>query len=323
MNSDHEILLAPLQSFTDFRFRKAYFKYFSGIDGCYAPYIRLTNDKEIKKSQQLDIQPMHNLHMPVKPQLMVNNAKDFLMVANFVHDLGYDEINWNMGCPYPMVAKRELGAGLLQDADNIKRLLDEIIPQSPIKLGLKMRMGYEDTSDILKIIPHLNDYPLTEVIIHARYAKQLYKKGIDYDRFDECIALSKHPLTYNGDINSVDDFNRVKERFPTVKRWMLGRGVVSDPFLPEMIKEGVSEYPEDRLEVFKMFHDDLFEDYKSYLSGDKQVLMKMTSFWEYFANSFVDSHKTYKRIKKAKNIDKYEEAMLLNFEIEKELRAEE
>lgn len=309
MNSNHKILLAPLQGFTDFRFRKCFFNYFGGIDACYAPYIRLKNDKEIKKSQKLDILPANNIGMPVKPQLMVNTVSDFMLVANYVKSLGYDEINWNMGCPYPMVAKRSLGAGLLEKPDEIKRLLEEIIPISPLKIGLKMRMGYENTSDILKIIPFLNDLPITEVIIHARYAKQLYKKGLDYDRFNECILLSNRNLTFNGDINSLEDFNTVKKKFPMINSWMLGRGIVSDPFLPQMIKNGESDYPENRKEIFKEFHDELFEDYNSYLSGERQVLMKMTSFWEYFSMSFKDGRKVYKNFKKAKTIEKYKDAL--------------
>lgn len=316
MNTDHKLLLAPLQSFTDFRFRNAFFKFFDGIDGCYAPYIRLTNDKEIKKAQQKDILVENNKLMTVKPQLMVNTVDDFMLVANYVASLGYDEINWNMGCPYPMVAKRQLGAGMLNNPDEIERLLSEIIPKSPIKLGLKMRMGYESTAEILKVIPVLNQFPITELIIHARYAKQLYKPSVDLDRFKECISLSKIPLTYNGDINSVADFNKLKLEFPTINSWMIGRGVVSDPFLPSMIKEGVQEYPKDRLLRFRAFHDELFQDYESVLSGDRQVLLKMESFWEYFAQSFYDSHKTYKRIKKSKNLQEYNNAVNTNFEIE-------
>ena len=317
MNSNHKILLAPLQGFTDFRFRKCFFNYFGGIDACYAPYIRLKNNKEIKKSQKLDILPVNNIGMPVKPQLMVNNVADFMLVANYVKSLGYEEINWNMGCPYPMVAKRSLGAGLLQQPDKIKRLLDEIIPISPLKIGLKMRMGYEDTSDILSIIPFLNEMPITEVIIHARYAKQLYKKGLDYDRFNECIDLSKNQLTFNGDINSVEDFNMLKEKFPMINSWMLGRGVVSDPFLPQMIKNGETKYPQNRKETFMHFHEELFNDYHSYLSGERQVLMKMASFWEYFSMSFNNGRKIYKGFKKAKTIDKYNEA--LNFFLDSEI----
>lgn len=315
MQINDQISLAPLQSFTDFRFRHAFFNHFSGIDKCYAPYIRLTNDKEIKKAQQRDILHENNPHMEVMPQLMVNCIEDFLLVTNYVQSLDYNEINWNMGCPYPMVAKRNLGAGMLNNPEEIDRLLDQVFTQSTIKLGLKMRMGYESTEEILKVIPVLNKYPITELIIHARFAKQLYKPSVDLDRFEECIGLSKTPLTYNGDINTLEDFRNFKARFPSVTNWMLGRGVVSNPFLPQLIKNDDAQYPTDRWNIFAQFHDDLFHDYASVLQGDRQIVLKMLSFWEYFSAEFPNPHKAYKRIKKAKSLAAFEEAVNENLKV--------
>jgi len=218
-----------------------------------------------------------------------------------------------MGCPYPMVAKRNLGAGMLNDPEGVDKLLDQVFTQTNIKLGLKMRMGYESTEEILNLIPVLNKYPITELIIHARFAKQLYKPSVDLDRFEECIEISKTPLTYNGDLNTVEDFQRLKERFPTIENWMIGRGLVMDPFLAEMIKDDTTEYPEGRWEVFKDFHNELYEDYASVLQGDRQIILKMLSFWEYFATQFPNANKVYKRIKKAKNLAAFDEAVRVNF----------
>lgn len=311
---EDKISIAPLQSFTDFRFRNAFFQHFGGVDKCYAPYIRLTNQKEIKNNQKKDILLENNRYMAVMPQLMVNNIDDFLLVADYVQSLGYDEINWNMGCPYPMVAKRNLGAGMLNDPEEIDRLLDQVFSKSDIKLGLKMRMGYESTSEILEVIPVLNKYPITELIIHARFAKQLYKPSVDLDRFEECIQISQTPLTYNGDLNSVEDFQILKERFPSINNWMIGRGLVKDPFLAEMIKNNQTSYPTDRWEVFRAFHDSLYEDYSTVLQGDRQIILKMLSFWEYFAEKFPNPNKAYKRIKKTKNLSAFEEAVSVNFD---------
>lgn len=253
--------------------------------------------------------------MEVMPQLMVNTIDDFLLVADYVQSLGYDEINWNMGCPYPMVAKRNLGAGMLNDPEGVDRLLDQVYTQSDIKLGLKMRMGYESTEEIIKLMPVLNKYPITELIIHARFAKQLYKPNVDLDRFEECIHISKTPLTYNGDLNTVEDYRRFKERFPSITNWMIGRGLVMDPFLAEMIKSDSTEYPEDRWDVFKDFHNELYEDYASVLQGERQIILKMLSFWEYFSIQFPNANKAYKRIKKAKNLRAFEEAVNENFKL--------
>lgn len=302
-----------MQSFTDFRFRNAFFKFFSGIDKCYAPYIRLTNQREIKNNQKKDILIENNPFMPVMPQLMVNNIDDFMLVADYVQSLGYDEINWNMGCPYPMVAKRNLGAGMLNDPEGVDRLLNQVFSNSTIKIGLKMRMGYESTEDIIKLLPIINQYPITELIIHARFAKQLYKPSVDLDRFEECLSISNIPLTYNGDINSVEDFRSLKQRFPSVTNWMIGRGLVTDPFLAQMIKEDNLDYPKNKWETFQEFHETLYNDYASVLQGDRQVVLKMLSFWEYFSTQFSNPNKVYKRIKKAKNIAAFEEAVKVNF----------
>lgn len=312
MQITDKLSIAPLQSFTDFRFRNAFFQFFGGVDKCYAPYIRLTNQKEIKKNQQKDILLENNQFMPVMPQLMVNDIDDFLLVANYVQSLGYDEINWNMGCPYPMVAKRNLGAGMLNDPDAIDHLLDQVFTQSNIKLGLKMRMGYESTEEILKVIPVLNKYPITELIIHARFAKQLYKPSVDLNRFEECIAISKTPLTYNGDLNTVEDYQQLKNRFPTITNWMIGRGLVQDPFLGEMIKENTTKHPHNRWETFRKFHNTLYEDYASVLQGERQIILKMASFWEYFSNQFPNPHKAYKRVNKAKTLAAFEAAVREN-----------
>jgi len=312
VNTD-KISIAPLQSFTDFRFRNAFFKFFNGVDKCYAPYIRLTNQREIKNNQKKDILIENNPFMPVMPQLMVNNIDDFILVTDYVQSLGYDEINWNMGCPYPMVAKRNLGAGMLNDPEGVDRLLNQVFSKSTIKVGLKMRMGYESTEDIIKLLPIINQYPITELIIHARFAKQLYKPSVDLDRFEECLLISNIPLTYNGDINSVEDFRSFKKRFPSVTNWMIGRGLVMDPFLAQMIKEDNLDYPKNRWKIFEEFHDTLYSDYASVLQGDRQVILKMSSFWEYFSTQFTNPNKVYKRIKKAKNIDAFEEAVKVNF----------
>ena len=66
------------------------------------------------------------------------------------------------------------------------------------------------------------------------------------------------------------------------------------------------------MERFKEFHDALAEEYISSLSGASHQLSKMRVFWEYFSLSFSNSHKVYKRIKKATSIQKYNIAVEQN-----------
>ena len=303
------ILSSPLQGFTDFRFRNAFNKYFGGIDGYYAPYIRLKGKKEIKPSHKRDILPENNSDVNVIPQIMTNDADEFLYIAKYVQELGYDELNWNLGCPYPMVAKRGLGSGLLNYPDKIDAVLQKVYAESDIKVSIKMRLGYEDDDEIFRVLPILEKYSLKNIVVHPRIGKQLYKGVVNLDSFQKCVENTSHKLYYNGDITSVSGFYEIADRFPSIDHWMIGRGIISDPFLPQMIKSKSLEYPENRIELFSKFHDTLFEEYSQALSGPGHIIIKMLQFWEYFIISFSNSPKGLKKIKKAKNIHAYRMAV--------------
>jgi len=174
---------------------------------------------------------------------------------------------------------------------------------------MKMRMGYENPEEILDVFPILERYPIKNIAIHARIGKQLYKGGVDLDSFQRCLDTSKQKLYYNGDITSVTKFKELQERFPTIDHWMIGRGLIADPFLPSMIKNNTTEYPKNRWGIFNEFHDRIYKEYDASLSGPTPIKMKMLGFWEFFSQSFDNPQKTYKKIKKAGNPKNYQLAV--------------
>ena len=303
------LLSSPLQGFTDFRFRNALHKYFGGIDTFYAPYIRLNGKMKIKSSYERDLLPAHNDTLEVIPQVMTNNADEFLFVIKYVQSLGYKELNWNLGCPYPMVTKSGMGSGLISKPETIDHILDRAHSETDITVSMKMRMGYENPTEIIESMPILDKYPLKSIAIHARIGKQLYKGGVDLESFQNCIDKAKHKLYYNGDIKTVADFKAMQERFPSIDHFMIGRGLIADPFLPSMIKANTTEYPADRFQRFSEFHDTIYHQYDAALSGPTPIKMKMLGFWEYFSQSFDNPQKTYKKIKKAGNQKAYQAAI--------------
>ena len=303
------LLSSPLQGFTDYRFRNAFQHYFGGIDTFYSPYIKLNGKLAIKGSYERDILPENNTTLEVIPQIITNDAEEFLFVANYVQQLGYKELNWNLGCPYPMVAKCGMGSGLISNTSQIEHILKRVHTETDIIVSMKMRMGYENPTEILDVFPILEQYPIKNIAIHARIGKQLYKGGVDLDSFQKCLDHTKHKIYYNGDITSVEKLRMMQDRFPSIDHWMIGRGLISDPFLPSMIKNNTTEYPKNRLEIFENFHDTIYHDYDAYLSGPTPIRMKMLGFWEFFSESFSNPQKTFKKIKKAGNSKNYEAAV--------------
>jgi len=300
---------SPLQGFTDFRFRNAFQKFFGGIDLFIAPYIRLDGKQEIKPGNQRDILPSNNSTLNLIPQIITKDADEFLFVAKYVQELGYTELNWNLGCPYPMVAKKGMGSGLLSMPEKINAILNRVTAETDIQVSVKMRLGYENPQEIFHVLPVLEKYRLANIIIHPRIGKQLYKGEVDLKTFKECLGQSSHKIFYNGDINSVRCFREMKDRFPTINHWMIGRGLIADPFLPAMIKADNPIYLENRYDVFNSFHEALLSSYEEALSGQKHLLMKMYPFWEFFIQSFPHSPKGLKKIKKARSISMYKEVV--------------
>lgn len=305
----HKLISSPLQGYTDFHFRNAFQRFFDGIDIFYAPYIRFNGKLMIKPIYERDLKPKNNTKLHVIPQVMTCNANEFIFAANYVRSLGYNELNWNLGCPYPMVTNKGMGSGLIKNPDKIDRILDEVHTQTDIIVSMKMRMGYEHSAEILEVFPVLEKYPIKSIGIHARIGAQLYNGGVDLDGFQRCIDHCDQKLYYNGDITSVEIFQELASRFPSIDHWMLGRGLIADPFLPDMIKSGSHDYPENKIEVFSKYLDTLFTAAEKKLTGEKAVIRKMLSYWEYFSTMFENPTKVVKKIKKSKTYTAYDAAV--------------
>ena len=196
---------------------------------------------------------------------------------------------------------------------SINEILHKAHNETDILVSMKMRMGYENAEEILDAFPILDTYPLKNIAIHARIGKQLYKGPVDLEAFEQCLKSTKHKLFYNGDITSVKAFKNIEERFPSIDHFMIGRGLIADPFLPSMIKKNTTVYPKNRWEIFAEFHDTIYKQYDEYLSGPTPIKMKMLGFWEYFSQSFSNPQKTYKAIKKAGSPAKYQQAVAMIF----------
>lgn len=305
----HTLISSPLQGFTDFRFRNAFQQFFTGIDIFYAPYIRFNGKMEIKSIYQKDLQPKNNRGTKLTPQVMTCRADEFIFATKYVQSLGYSELNWNLGCPYPMVTNKMMGSGLIAHPEKIDAILDQVHTETDITVSMKMRMGYNDSKEILSVFPVLAKYPIKSIGIHARIGKQLYVGGVDLEGFQRCIDHTDQKLYYNGDITTVDGFYALCDRFPSIDHWMLGRGLIADPFLPEMIKQKNTQYPLNRVELFSKYHDILFTAFEQKLTGEKAVIRKILSYWEYFESALKPNKRLYKKLTKAKNYQEYDAAL--------------
>ena len=313
--------LGPFQGITDAPFRNVFKKHFGGIDKFYTPFFTGIQKDHAKNLQVEEIDPRFNDVETLTPQILSTDAEEILRFASQCKELGYKEINLNMGCPFPRVANKKRGCGLLPYPEKIEAMLCTVFERIDVNFSIKCRLGYFDPDEIVPVIEIFNQFPLSELIIHPRIGKQLYKGEADVKRFAELIPMIKAPLVYNGDIVSVDSFHRISETVEPVSEFMLGRGVLANPFLAEEIGEfnrvgELSEFRrvgellfENRKERLHEYIVDLYEERLRHAGGSPKVLGRMKELWSYLMYSFDEPQNIWRKIKKINALKEYEEAV--------------
>ncbi|MCT8977032.1 tRNA-dihydrouridine synthase family protein [Clostridium sp. CX1] len=296
---------APMEGLTGYIYRNAHNTFFNKIDKYFSPFIVANQSNSFKTRELNDILPENNQGLVLIPQLLTNNAKDFIHTSKKIKQLGYNEVNLNLGCPSGTVVSKNRGSGFLSKTEELDLFLEEIFSEATTKISIKTRIGKDNPEEFYKLIEIFNKYPLEELIIHPRIQKDFYKNKPNLKVFKDALVLSKNPVCYNGDIFTVKDYREFLADFHSVETIMLGRGLLANPALISSIENNT------KLEknLLKDFHDKIYEDYKKVLFGDRNVLFKMKELWFYIIPMFSDNGKYAKKIRKSERLRDYDEAV--------------
>lgn len=297
--------LAPMEGITGHIYRNSYEKYFHNIDKYFTPFIVPNQSVSLKTKELKDLLPQNNKGLNIVPQILTNNAEGFILTANKLKQLGYEEINLNLGCPAGTVVSKKRGSGFLAYPEELDKFLDEIYKIDNMKISIKTRLGKERADEFYKLIEIYNKYPLEELIIHPRTREDFYGNTPNLEVFKDALKLSKHSICYNGDIFTLNSYNKIINEFPEVNKVMLGRGILANPGLIGEIKN--NEFANKA--IIKMFHDEIFENYTILLNEDKNAMYRMKELWGYMSHIFTNNKKYYKKIKKAQKAIDYKNAV--------------
>lgn len=275
-----EIWLAPLHGITSRTFRNTLSRHFGGIGFFMAPFLPAQDLGKLNKRVWQDIFPELNTAIPLVPQLMGNRSEQFVDTMQMLHDQhGYKRFNINIGCPSSPVVRHTRGCGLMPHPDRVEAIVRDITTKTDFQLSLKMRLGLHSADEGRELLRRLNGYPLDFLVIHPRLGDELYEGTPHWDHFEEFCQLTQHKIVYSGDIFTVEDYRRLSGRFPDMAGWMLGRGILYNPFLAEEIR-GLPTG--DRMKRFSAFHQDLVESLLP-VRGESGTLANLKELWHYFA----------------------------------------
>lgn len=305
------IHFAPLQGYTEVFYRNAHATCFGGVDTYYTPFVRLEKGS-FRRRDVRGIEPENNLVTHLIPQLIAPTFEKAETILELFIEKGYREVDINLGCPFPMLAKQHNGSGILPYPEEVKELLRVVTEYPQIKFSIKMRLGWECPEECLRLAPIINELPLSQVTVHPRLGKQQYKGEVDLEGFAAFQEACKLPLIYNGDVHTLEDIERIQERFPALNGIMIGRGLLANPALALEYKEGRRLTADEMREKVRSMHKSVYNQYAEQLEGgDGQLLDKMKTFWEYLMPEA--DRKLLKAIHKSSNISKYNQAVAAFF----------
>ncbi len=309
-----EYYFAPLEGITNHIFRRIHKKHFPGISKYFAPFISPNQSKKVMTREMRDLLPENNEELVLVPQILTNNAQDFINTGKKLKQLGYTEINLNLGCPSGTVVAKNKGSGFLAFPEDLDHFLEDIYSGSDMKISVKTRLGKTQGDEFYRLLEIYNKYPMEELIIHPRVQEDYYKNHPKMEYFDYSLKHSKNVLCYNGDLFTCQACEAFAGKYPQVDRIMAGRGLLMDPgMIWKRILKSRGEDPAACQDQWKdriiAFHNDLYEAYQQAVSGERNVLFKMKELWIYLIHSFPGNEKNLKKIKKALHLADYEAAV--------------
>ncbi len=295
------LYFAPMEGITDHVFRRIHHQYFPGADKYYTPFFSPTADGRFPPRDRRDFEPEVNAGLAIVPQLLTKYSEDFLWAARSLAELGFGEINLNLGCPSGTVTAKGKGSGLLDHLEDLERLLDGIFAAALSDISVKTRLGRKDPEEFPRLLELFGRYPIRELTVHCRVGEDFYKKPARPEAFALAVKESRSPLCYNGDLFTCGDVEALLERYPNTPALMLGRGAVADPALFRRLKGGEGA---SRKEL-AIYVDALFEGYCVAFGSRRSALGRMKEIWFYLSCLFEDAQPYMKKLRKTTDPDEY------------------
>lgn len=299
-----QLYFAPLEGITGYIYRNAHHEYFPGITKYMAPFISPYRERSLNEKLMRDVLPENNKGVPLIPQILTNHVEDFLWTAGTLKDLGYEEINLNLGCPSGTVVAKHKGAGFLEDPWLLDQFLSRVFEKADYKISIKTRIGLRDAREWEELLAIFRKYPIEVLYIHPRLRTDFYKNTPNMEAFSAALSGHSGKICYNGDLFGKKDIETLKEKFPNQNLLMIGRGLLKNPALHQIY---LWDEKPDKWKI-KEFYERLCSDYSQSFSGEKPVLFKMKELGIYLLPLFTNHERYLKKIKKANSLSDYKNA---------------
>lgn len=293
-----KLVLAPMEGLADFWVRQALTD-LGGYDWCVTEFVRVNGTllpprvfyrwcPELQSgSRTRSGTPVHVQLLGSDPLCMADNAARAVA-------LGAPAIDLNFGCPAKTVNRHRGGAVLLDEPDLVHRVVASVraaLPES-VPVSVKMRLGNCDGSRAIDNAVAVAEAGASWLTVHGRTRAQGYTPPAYWDRIGEIREAVRLPVIANGEIWTVADAARCQEE-SGCQDLMLGRGAVTDPFLPLRVRAGARQSWPDVLLLLMRF----IEDTRG-TGSERQLCGRVKQWLNYLRRGWPEAQVAHERIKR-------------------------
>lgn len=254
---DGELVLAPMQGFSDSPFRLICRKLGSSIS--YSEFINaidvLQDNPNIRKKLIFQKQ-----ERPIVFQLFDNDPDRILNAALRLQAFAPDIIDVNLGCSVRRVSGRGAGAGLLLEPKKVEHIFHKLSKSLSMPITAKIRLGWdENTRNYLLIARIIQDNGGKLIAVHARTRQQAFVGKADWQAIAEIKRSVSIPVIANGDVRNQEDIKKIKSQ-TNCDAVMIGRAAIGNPWLfagldrhqvpQNLVQKTIQEHYERLLEFY-------------------------------------------------------------------------
>lgn len=228
-------VLAPMEGVTDVVFRQViaragrpdvFFTEFTNVSS-YASEKGRANALERLKVAPTDA--------PIVAQIWGKNPEHFNELSGALEGLGFAGLDINMGCPDRHVNAAGGGAAMIRTPELAVECIRQARVATNLPVSVKTRLGYSYVDEFREWLPILLKEEPAALTVHLRTRKEMSKVPAHFELIPEIIGLVKAfspqtRLIINGDIKDLAQIKELREKYPQVDGYMVGRGVFENPY---------------------------------------------------------------------------------------------
>jgi tRNA-dihydrouridine synthase B len=228
------LILAPMQDITDLEFWRVLSRH-GGPDVYYTEYFRVHQDSRPERHilRSIDENPTGR---PVIAQMIGQDIPALVRTAEELQKRTIAGIDLNLGCPAPIVCRKEAGGGLLRNLEKIDAILGALRPAVHLRFTVKTRVGFDSPDEFPALLDLFRRHPIDALTVHGRTVKEMYRPGVHHDAIARAARLMPCPVFANGDVRDVKSARRVVAE-TGARGLMIGRGAIRNPWIFTQIRE--------------------------------------------------------------------------------------